>query len=236
MQPSEVHVWYVFSDRLNDSELLTRYQAMVSSDEAARQQRFVREKDRHQHLVARALVRATLSRYAAVPPEAWSFRPNRYGRPEIAGPIQTPLRFNLSHTRGLVVCAVAWNREVGVDVENLERPGDYVHLAKRFFAPSEAAHVASLPVERQRDVFFAYWTLKESYIKARGMGLALPLGDFAFRLGDPVTIAFSGSIADDPASWQFRRSQLGAHHRMALALRTGNEAIEVTMRETVPMT
>jgi 4'-phosphopantetheinyl transferase len=235
MHHDEIHVWYVFSDRVMDAQLLARYEALMSPEERARQQRYMQAKDRHQHLIARALVRTSLSRYADVSPEAWTFSPNGYGRPEISGPIETPLRFNLSHTSGLVVCAVAREREVGVDVENVGRPAEYVHLAQRFFAPSEAAHVVSLPPELQRHVFFDYWTLKESYIKARGMGLALPLGDFAFRLDDPVTISFSGSIEDDPASWHFCRSRLGDRHTMALAIRSSTDELKITVRETTPL-
>jgi 4'-phosphopantetheinyl transferase len=235
MQLTDVHLWYVFSDQLTDPELLARYRSLLSPDEAARLERFMLAKDRHQGLIARALVRTTLSRYADVRPADWQFTTNRYGRPEIAGPVNASLRFNLSHTRGLVACAVAWEREVGVDVENLERPGEYVHLAQRFFAPGEAAHVASLPVEQQREVFFDYWTLKESYIKARGMGLALPLGDFAFRLDEPVTIKFTGSITDDPASWRFSRLRVSDQHKLALAVQCASEELTITARETTPL-
>jgi len=233
VQCHEVHVWYVFSDRVIDPGLLARYEAILTPEELTRRRRFVHEKDRHQYLLARALVRTMLSHYVGVRPEAWSFTTNRYGRPELAGPVEIPLRFNISHTRGLVACAVARDREIGVDVENVERPGEYTHLAQRFFAPPEAAHVTSLPVEKQRDVFFDYWTLKESYIKARGMGLALPLSDFAFRLTEPPTISFTGSIVDDPNSWQFHRLRPSAQHRLALAVR-GTEQLEVTTKETVP--
>jgi 4'-phosphopantetheinyl transferase len=235
MNRDEVHIWYVFSDRVTDPELLGRYESLMSTDEKARQKRFMMAESRHQHLIARALVRTTLSRYADVPPQAWTFAPNRYGRPEISGPIQTTLRFNVSHARGLVVCAAAWECEIGVDVENVERPGEYVHLAQRFFAASEAAHVASVPAERQRDVFFDYWTLKESYIKARGMGLALPLGDFAFRLDEPVTITFTGSIDDDPASWRFRRLRLSEQHKLALAVRCRDVDLRISAHETTPL-
>jgi 4'-phosphopantetheinyl transferase len=234
MNPHEVHVRYVFSDRTTDPELLARYEALLSPDEKARRERFLQAKDRHQHLIARALVRCTLSQYADVPPEAWTFAANRYGRPEISGPIKTGLEFNLSHTRGLVVIAVAWDREIGVDVENVEREGDYVHLAQRFFAPSEAAHVASLPAEQQKEMFFDYWTLKESYIKARGMGLALPLEQFAFRLDEPATISFSNSLQDDASSWLFRRLRLSEHHKAALAVRCGKVELEIEVRETTP--
>lgn len=228
MQPSDVHIWYVFSERVNNPSL----EELLSPDERARKERFLQAKDRQQHVIARALVRTTLSRYADVRPEAWTFATNRYGRPEIASPDVGPLRFNLSHTKGLVACIVAWDREIGIDVENLERPTDYVELAQRFFAPSEAAVVAGLPPERQREAFFDFWTLKESYIKARGMGLALPLGDFAFRLADPVTIDFTGSIVDDPASWRFERLRPSASHKLAAAMRcTSEERIAIVAQE-----
>jgi len=235
MLGNEIHVWYVFSDRVTDAELLARYEALLSPEEKARRERFLQAKDRHQQLIARALVRTTLSRYAEVPPGAWTFTPNAYGRPEISGPIKTELRFNLSHTRGMVVCAVGWNREIGVDVEHIERPGEYVHLAQRFFAASEASHVASLPPDRQSDAFFDYWTLKESYIKARGMGLSLPLSDFAFRLEEPITIAFSGSITDDPKTWLFRRLRLSATHKVAVAGRSSGDDVRIVTRETTPL-
>ena len=107
---------------------------------------------------------------------------NVHGRPEILDrPAGVPdLRFNLSHTDGLIACAVTIGREVGVDVEHVGRRLTH-DIAGRFFAPREVADLKSLPVAEQPRVFFDYWTLKEAYIKARGFGLALPLGDFAFR-------------------------------------------------------
>jgi 4'-phosphopantetheinyl transferase len=235
MNSDEVHVWYVFSDHVTDPELLARYEALMSHEELERRDRFMQAKDRHQHVIARALVRTMLSKHADVQPQAWTFTPNRYGRPEISGPIETLLRFNIAHTRGLVACAVAWDREIGVDVENVERPGDYIHLAERFFASSEAAHIAALPPSQQKEVFFDYWTLKESYIKARGMGLALPLADFAFKLDEPVTIRFSGSISDVSSSWRFQRVRVSAQHKMALAVRCGTGEVKIQVRETAPL-
>jgi 4'-phosphopantetheinyl transferase len=228
MQRDEVHIWYVFSERVSDPSL----EALLSPDEKARKERFLLAKDRQQHVIARALVRTTLSRYADVRPQAWTFRTNRYGRPEIASPDVGPLQFNLSHTKGLVACIVAWDREIGIDVENLERPTSYVELAQRFFAPSEAAVVSALAAEQQCGAFFDFWTLKESYIKARGMGLALPLGDFAFQLGDPVRIAFTERIADDPASWRFERLEPSAGHKLAVAIRcTSGEPVALVAQE-----
>ena len=77
-------------------------------------------------------------------------------------------------------------REVGVDVEHIGRHLTH-DIAGRFFAPNEVTDLRTLPEDDQQRVFFDYWTLKEAYIKARGFGLALPLGDFAFKLNPPAT-------------------------------------------------
>ena len=184
-------------------------------------QRFAFEHDRHSFLITRALVRTVLSRYAVVPPEAWTFVPNGYGKPEIAGPDPVPpLRFNVSHTRGLVACVVAWERDVGVDVEHLDRPSLGLGLAERYFAPAEVASLRRVPPEEFPRAFLDFWTLKEAYIKARGMGLALPLADFAFHLGPgAIRISFTPRIEDDPNHWQFLRFELKERHKVAVALR-----------------
>ena len=109
------------------------------------------------------------------------------------------LRFNLSHTDGLIACAVTIGREVGVDVEHIQRRLTH-DVAGRFFAPREVDDLKALPEDEQQRVFFDYWTLKEAYIKARGFGLALPLGDFAFTLAPPAPpqIAFEPALRRRP--------------------------------------
>jgi phosphopantetheinyl transferase (holo-ACP synthase) len=97
-------------------------------------------------------------------------------------------------------------------------------IADRFFAPREVADLRALPAADQPRVFFDYWTLKEAYIKARGMGLALPLAHFAFTLRPPAapTIAFDAEIQDDPDSWQFSQAWPSPDHRLGLAVRRGD--------------
>ncbi|MBM4258887.1 MAG: 4'-phosphopantetheinyl transferase superfamily protein [Deltaproteobacteria bacterium] len=236
---TEVHLWYTFPESLTDPELLSRYHALMTPEERERQQRFRFEKGRHEYLVTRALVRTVLSRYADVAPDVWRFVNNEYGRPAIASPLQSPpLCFNLSHTDGLIVCLVALDREVGVDVENLERPGETVEIADRFFSPIEARALRMLPEEQQRRRFFDYWTLKESYIKARGMGISLPLEQFSFHLdaGCPVRIFFDPRMQDNPRSWQFAQLQVSDGHLIAIAVRRSNEPdLSILVKETIPL-
>jgi 4'-phosphopantetheinyl transferase len=240
LQPGEAHIWYVFPEEITDPYLIAAYHMLMAPDEAVQQARFKFPEGRHEYLVTRALVRSVLSAYANVAPRDWRFVRNRYGRPEIAGPSGVPpLRFNLSNTRGLIACLVTLEREVGVDVEDTSRKGETVGVADRFFSPSESAALRALPEARQRHRFFDYWTLKEAYIKARGMGLAIPLEHFSFYLDEPagIRIRFTPDLPDDPEAWQFCLWSPTARHRMAAALRKGRGAapLAIALKPCVPL-
>ncbi len=232
-----VHVDLLLADSAEALAKREQYLQLLSPDEHERMARLVFERDRQRFLLTRALVRTTLSRYAGVAPADWQFQANVHGRPEILDrPAGVPdLRFNLSHTDGLIACAVTIGREVGVDVEHVGRRLTQ-DVAGRFFAPAEVARLHSLPDDEQSMVFFDYWTLKEAYIKARGFGLALPLGDFAFHLnpGEAPTIAFEPSLQDDPATWQFLQDWPTPTHRLGLAIRRTGADLPVRMRQVVP--
>jgi 4'-phosphopantetheinyl transferase len=219
---AEVHVWTAVPDQVSDPAARARCEAVLSPGERDRMQRFHFERDRHIYLVAHALVRTALSRYATCAPAAWTFTVNQYGRPDIApGICELPLRFNLSHTRGLVAVAIALERDLGVDVEHMYPRSFDLGVGEHFFAPAEVAALTALPAEAQRDRFFAYWTLKEAYIKARGMGLALPLDQFAFDLDrwDEIVLTVDPRLEDDGRAWWFHQRHVGPEHRLAVALR-----------------
>jgi len=184
------------------------------------------------------LVRNTLSRYAPIEPRDWSFKYNRYGRPEIAGGGSTlGLRFNLSHTKGLVACIVTNALDCGIDVE-YERPlDDLMQLACTVFSTNEQASLNSLPSELQLGRFYALWTLKEAYIKARGLGLSLPLQEFSFELEEAASpsLEIADSLEDDPDEWQILTCQATKMHKLAVALRRGRTAnLRVVYRFVVP--
>ncbi len=235
----EVHLWLACPEEIQDPDLLARYHAIMSPEEAVKQKRFHFERHRHQYLITRAIIRTQLSRYAPVAPADWVFETNEYGRPHIA-PVHDvpPLHFNLSHTDGLIACAIVLGREVGVDVEDVARGGDLVSVADRFFSPSEVRDLHQLPESRHMDRFFDYWTLKESYIKARGMGLSIPLEQFSFHLGDgpDIRITIDPRQNDPPERWQFRQWRLGERHKIALTLeREPGVSFRVVVRNLVPL-
>ncbi len=222
LNEGEIHVWQVDPTAIQDPQRLARYAAWLPDDELTRQQRFLFPRHRHAFLVARALVRSTLSRYLpAIAPEQWRFVIGEHGRPDVDPALGAgSLRFNLSHTDGRAVIALG-RSEIGVDVEARGRRGDLRGIARHFFAAAEVEAITGLEGAALAERFFATWTLKEAYMKARGVGISLGLSRFWFVLDDAGSIAirFAPSLEDDPESWSFRRFDLSPEHPVALALR-----------------
>jgi 4'-phosphopantetheinyl transferase len=203
----QTQLWLTFPNEIDDARLLARYREILSAEERTQQGRFVFEKDRHRYLVTRVLIRTVLSHYASVMPEDWCFRNNAYGRPEVASPatLHDTVSFNISHTDDLIVCAITGQREIGVDVESLDRRASELDkLANRFFSAQECAELSRVPAAERHERFFHYWTLKEAYIKARGMGLSIPLDQFSFALTgeDAVELSIDRGLKDSSSRWQ----------------------------------
>lgn len=237
-QPGHVvHVLTVEQDDPGVQARLPRYRTLLNDDERAREARFYFDADKERFVIGRALTRLQLSRFLGGDPRAWPLVTNRYGRPELASPVPPPIGFNVSHTQGLVACAVAATTDVGVDVEFIGRRLTH-DVADRFFAPSEVSDLRRLGPDEQARAFYDYWTLKEAYIKARGMGLALPLAHFAFALRPPAlpTIRFDPEIEDDASTWQFAQSWPTERHRLGLAVRRlPGRDLEVRIEAVVPV-
>ena len=217
MERGEVQVWWGDPSSMR-AEHLRDKEGVLPEEERAAIARFVFAEDRRTALLTRLMVRHVLSRVCgSLSPDRWVFGRNAHGRPFIANPGFEWIEFNISHCRTLVVCALATRARLGVDVEPLERRAP-VELAERYFAPSEAADVRRAPPALQPIRFLRYWTLKESYIKARGKGLSIPLESFAFRLSGVEPRAVLAEAADDDVtSWQFWLDELHATHVLALA-------------------
>jgi len=224
---SEIHIWMVAQDAIADAAVLERYDFLMTLDEREIQRRFLRARDRHEYLVTRALVRTVLSRYVDVPPETWRFYRNEFGRPYVdwktmgVTPSLPGLLFNLSNTAGLVVCGVSSKHELGVDVEPLARHDQILGIANTVFAGPELEILPRLPTAERRRAAVDFWTLKEAYIKARGMGLSIPLEQFWYTLGDPIRIAFDVRLGDDPANWQFGQVEPNGEHLISWAVCRG---------------
>lgn len=222
--PPAPQLWVGFVDEFPEDLRRWTYRELLSADEQARHDRYRHERDRNLHLTARLMTRTVLSRYVpGISPRDWKFRPGPHGKPEIAAPeMQIELErhsfdwhFNVTHTEGVVVLAVAQGSPVGVDVERVDRPMNFEGLARRFFAPEEAAVIEAADEGQRAALFYRIWTLKEAYVKAIGKGLAHPLDAFWFDPADrfemvPRLMVKSGTgEACCETSWQARVGRIG---------------------------
>jgi 4'-phosphopantetheinyl transferase len=212
---------------------------MAFSEERQQWHRFHFEIDRRRYLVTRALVRTTLSRYAAVRPREWTFAANAYGKPVVANPDQRArqISFNVSHTKNLILLGVTSVGAIGVDVENCRSREAPLNVAHQFFAPKELAELRALPKAQQNDRFFEYWTLKESYIKARGMGLSIRLDLFSFNFPDERTVHLSMQplLNDSASRWRFWQLRPNSSYVAAVCAEATEVSQQIVTRMVVPL-
>jgi len=255
---NEIHLWMTKpAELLGNDELLASYSRLLTSTELTKQQRYKFAKDRHDALITRAFIRDLLSYYAEVAPQDWQFEKGAKDKPEVVN-CPLPLRFNISHTKNLIICAVTLEDDIGCDVENTGRNNDVLAIAERYFSPTETTELFALPEAQQRNRFFDYWTLKESYIKAWGLGLAIPLTDFSFKINDTeqdyknlftikkgISLSFAQHRVDEPQIWRswiiYPSADIDEkqEHRIALSLRSklDNQKTDYQLRffDTLPL-
>ena len=219
LKPGEVHFFYSVVDEIQSPFLLGKYRGISSKEEQSKIDRYRFERDRKCCLVTRGLIRFVLSQCTHLPPQSFEFIENRYGKPRLkTGVTDIPIRFNLSHAGGLTACAVTLDHEIGIDVEDSRRKIK-MNIADRFFSRQESVHLGQ--AKDKQGVFFDIWTLKESYIKAKGMGLSIPLDKFSFTMGQDYTaIEFDDTYQDDPENFSFFRFPLLKDFKAAISIQT----------------
>jgi 4'-phosphopantetheinyl transferase len=183
----EIHAWHAALDR--EEKVLGQLEATLSLEEKARADRFHFVNDRNRFVVARGLLRELLGRYLHQAPAGVEFSYGQHGKPSLSGKdASSGLCFNLSHSSGLVVYAIARERNLGIDVEHVRPDSAGDDIARRYFSAREVSDLRMLPPEARVEGFFHCWTRKEAYLKATGMGLQIPLDSFAvsFLPGRPA--------------------------------------------------
>lgn len=211
LPPDQARVHWLIPEGLEGDLRLKRWWMWLSDQERGQAERFHFDRDRHTYVVAHALTRWCLSQCVreGAPgsrPGDWRFEVGEYGRPEIAAPGEfspageEPLRFNLSHTRGLVACIVVPRVDCGVDVEFHRERVDFLGVARRVFSPRELEGLMALPEAERPRRFYQLWTLKEAYIKGSGFGMHLPLQEITFDVPEAASATAGGGNGPQPDS------------------------------------
>ncbi|MBI2433203.1 MAG: 4'-phosphopantetheinyl transferase superfamily protein [Candidatus Hydrogenedentes bacterium] len=184
---------------------------ILSTEERARAQRLRDPQKSAQFAATRRALRHILARYVAMPPESLIIEVSLQGKPFLMEKDRaSTLHFNVSHTAGLALCAVARDRTVGIDVEEVDVHREILLIARRFFHPGEFAALESLPQSERTPAFYRCWCAKEALVKASGEGLHLPLNSFRLDCdpGRPLALLEAGTkLAGNP--WSLRELALG---------------------------
>lgn len=215
----EVHVWRTSLEQ--PEPVLARLREILDDDERRRADRFSFEKGRRQFTVGRGLLRVLLGHYLAVGPAGLRFCYNPYGKPELVRDLGgDTLKFNLSHSGDLVFYAVSRDRELGVDVETIRPDFASEAIAERFFSPGERVALRGVRPELRARAFFACWTRKEAYIKAKGKGLSIALDSFEVSLEPerPPALIATLDDPDEAGRWSLHELDPGPGYAAALAV------------------
>jgi 4'-phosphopantetheinyl transferase len=232
--PADVHVVFRDTSALGDSEIAAAV-GMLPDEERAQCERFHFREDARDYAAAHALLRVMLSHGTERPPGSWRFDRTAAGKPFLAGADASYASFSLTHTRGMVACALAADADVGVDIERIDRDVDVARIASRFFAAAEISGLSRVGEPLRRHRFFDVWTLKEALVKALGGSLLRSLDGLAFdveRLDADGTIMFSAPPDVLSGPWQFALFSPAPEFRGALAVRRRREGapLAVTIR------
>ena len=182
-----------------DAGVLERCHASLSEEERARAARFLRRQDQIEFALARGSLRVVLARYLDLEPAALRFGAGPMGKPVLLDGESEPhaLRFNLSHSHGRMLVAVANAQDVGVDLERVRGNLQVLKLAQRFYAETEFERINTLPPCDQAQYFYRLWVAKEAVLKAQGTGLS-SLQHHAI-LGSPLSSRASVRLLQDAA-------------------------------------
>ena len=177
---SEVHVWYSHTD---DKSVTGRInlETVLSAEELSRYRVISHPESRQSYLAAHAMLRLVLSRYIDRPAVDLQFVRGEHGKPLLCLADGVPdIRFNLTHTAGMTACIVSLQGDCGIDVERHDRVHRFESVAHRMFADEECRLLLDHGFDPA--MFYRFWTLREAYVKALGVGLAGSTKDFYFQL------------------------------------------------------
>jgi 4'-phosphopantetheinyl transferase len=214
----EVHVWRASPDQ--PDAYIRDLKQILSPDEQERAAKFYFEADRRRYVVGRSTLRMLVGHCLGTPADRLRFDFGEAGKPSVTAGVLPPLQFNVSHSREVVLIALARGRALGIDVEQIRTSVAVDQIAARFFSANEYKGLSLLTADMQRDAFFACWTRKEAYLKASGAGLSLPLDQFEVSLlpGDQPRLIATRHDPAEATRWTLRELDVGHGYKAAMAV------------------
>ena len=213
---TECTLWLAETENSNS---LSDWEALLGSDERERAHRFHFPEDWRRYVYGRGLLRWLLGSYLGLDPAWLKFTYSEHGKPELAAGLSArPLHFNLSHSGAKLLLAFAWDRRVGVDIEQITGNRDLEQIANRFFSPAERAALQALDGDTRKEAFYLCWSRKEAFLKAMGGGLSMPLDQFDVMVHprQPAALLATRPDSEEASRWEMHGLDVGLGYAAAI--------------------
>ena len=174
---NEVHIWFIDIDIIHvDTTNLKHF----FSDKDIKKVQSIQTKDKKEKTIKRHFtLLKILSDYLHTEPSEIFLEYAEYGKPYLSSDCNKKnIQFNISNSWNHMIVGITLDNEIGVDIEKIRTSVDYEKLIKRFFSEKEKEDFLQLDKDKQEQTFFQWWTMKESVMKAVGLGLYLPIHTF----------------------------------------------------------
>ena len=182
------------------------------------------------YIVSHALARNMMAELTGIEPYGLVYTADENGAPAFRdSETGAHLPISLSRTDGLVASAYSAGINFGIDIERCLPANADQQLVQSMFSEPEQQIFQDLDGEEFEEAFFKIWTLKEAYVKAEGLGLSLPLHDFAFSL-EPLGVRFLSTDGRNKNDWAFVTQAPTSEHRFSAAVRTKGAALQLITR------
>ncbi|MFN8671515.1 MAG: 4'-phosphopantetheinyl transferase superfamily protein [Candidatus Sericytochromatia bacterium] len=220
---------YIYSIVFDDYyETLDFFYNLLKEDEIIRSNRFYFEKDKHNFIISRGLLRFLINKYTKIDYKKINFNKNEYGKPFLDN---SNLKFNISHTKDRLLLAFSNNIELGIDIEKVREISLYKDIVKRFFSENEIKDFFSLDESLYQETFFTIWSRKEAFIKAIGQGLSFGLDNFdvsvLYEKPEIKNIRYEKNSININKKWLLFNIDVPKTHKAALVLEKVDKEIDI---------
>lgn len=223
LKPGAVHIWKANIASLQNLD----FNSILSITEMDRAARYRFMQDRRRFIISRGILRILLGRYLSVPSGKIEFNFSKLGKPGLTA--HEKLHFNLAHAKDMAIFGFTLFHDLGVDIEFHNPDIEVREIAQRFFSQKEEKELLTLAAKLQIEAFYRCWTRKESFIKALGGGLSIPLDRFSVSLLADIppailTLDLKGMEAEE---WSIIDCSPDGHYSAAAAVKCTNPKFEV---------
>ena len=220
LRDGDIDLWRANLDA--PARAINRYIDWLSPYEKKRANRYYFNRHRQRFIVRRILLKKIIGAYLNI--NAWEvlLDRNQFGKPFLAQQMVDQLQFNLSFSNNLALFAFSRSNAIGVDIEMINDTVIGENIAQHHFSSNEIATFISLSRDQQAEAFYNCWTRKESWIKARGMGLSIPLDSFEVSLtpGEPARLISTSEYANKQSEWSMFSLTPAPGYTAAVAVQT----------------